>query len=111
MPHCQKEKHDHSTKSKKAKLKKKADLAAKKQAAKEAAELEEEKKRNGGGNNIALKDGFGEYIVGCEEEMEYVAKFNMNKRSKKVSNMYMFVLPIWSICYTVLFYIIYIANM
>jgi len=85
MPHCQKEKHDHSTKSKKAKLKKKAELAARKQAAKEAAELEEEKKRTGGGNNIALKDGFGEYIVGCEEEMEYVAKFNMNKRSKKVS--------------------------
>ena len=85
MPHCQKEKHDHGAKSKKDKLKKKAELAAKKNAIKEAAEAEEEKKRNGGGNNIALKDGFGEYIVGCEEEREYVAKFNMNKRSKKVS--------------------------
>lgn len=85
MPHCQKEKHDHRAKSKKDKQKKRDELASRKKAIKEAADAAElEKKAKLGGNNVALKDGFGEYEIGCEEEMEYVAKFNMNKRSKKV---------------------------
>eukprot|EP00580_Thalassiosira_gravida_P017098 CAMPEP_0201675390 /NCGR_PEP_ID=MMETSP0494-20130426/39516_1 /ASSEMBLY_ACC=CAM_ASM_000839 /TAXON_ID=420259 /ORGANISM="Thalassiosira gravida, Strain GMp14c1" /LENGTH=110 /DNA_ID=CAMNT_0048157823 /DNA_START=109 /DNA_END=437 /DNA_ORIENTATION=- len=82
MPHCQKEKHNHSSKSKKSKQAKKEALAlARKQKAEGLEEAEKEKLK--AGNNLALKDGFGEYEVGCEEEMEYVAKFNMNKRSKK----------------------------
>ena len=87
MPHCQKEKHNHQSHSKKEKQKKQTEKLAKKNAllkAKEDAEKEKMMKMMGG-NNLTLKDGFGEYIVGCEEEMEYVAKFNMNKRSKKVS--------------------------
>jgi len=85
MPHCQKEKHNHQSHSKKEKQKKQAERLARKNEllkAKEDAEKEKMMKMMGG-NNLTLKDGFGEYIIGCEEEMEYVAKFNMNKRSKK----------------------------
>jgi len=84
MPHCQKEKHDHRSRSKKDKRERKESLAAKKKAARDAEEEDElEDARKLIGNNLALRDGFGEYEVGCEEEMECVAKFNMNKRSKK----------------------------
>ena len=86
MPHCQKEKHNHAARSKKEKQRKREQLAARKAALKEAEEAAELERLKGGTNNIALKDGYGEYEIGCEEEMEYVAKFNMNKRSKKVSD-------------------------
>ena len=84
MPHCQKEKHNHAARSKKEKQRKREQLAARKAALKEAEEAAELERLKGTTNNIALKDGYGEYEIGCEEEMEYVAKFNMNKRSKKV---------------------------
>lgn len=80
MPHCQKENHNHTAKSKKERQKKKEALQARKKAAKTGEEEELEK----GPNNLALADGFGEYIVGCEEERKFQARFNMNKRSKKV---------------------------
>ncbi len=82
MPHCQKENHDHRARSKRDRLKKKEALARKKAARTVAEEEELEKQKLS--NNIALADGFGEYEIGCEEEKEYIARFNMNKRSKKV---------------------------
>jgi hypothetical protein len=85
MPHCQKENHDRQAKSKKKRLKKKEETDARKKTAK-AQELEEElDKAKSRPNNIALADGHGEYEVGCEEEKELKARFNVNKRSKKVS--------------------------
>ncbi len=84
MPHCQKENHDHKAKSRKDKLKKKEAALARKKAAL-AKEKEEEEERLKLANNIALAEGFGAYEVGCEEEEEYVAKVNLKKRNKKVS--------------------------
>ena len=84
MPHCQKEIHDHRSKSKKDRQKKKEAAIAKKKALKEKEEEEEEKAKLS--NNIAFAEGFGDYEVGCEAEREYVAKFNLKKRSKKVRN-------------------------
>ena len=87
MPHCQKEKHNHASKSKKEKQRKREEGIARRKAFKAAEEAAELERQNGGGiggNNVALKEGYGEYEIGREEEMEYVAKFNMNKRSKKV---------------------------
>ena len=86
MPHCQKEKHNHASKSKKEKQHKREEGIARRKAFKAAEEAAELERQNGGigGNNVALKEGYGEYEIGREEEMEYVAKFNMNKRSKKV---------------------------
>jgi len=87
MPHCQKEKHDHTAKSKKERQQKKEEMLARRKAAKAReleAELEAAKLKP---NNIFLSDGFGEYLVGCEPEKELKApRFNVNKRSKKVSD-------------------------
>jgi hypothetical protein len=85
MPHCQKEKHDHTAKSKKERLAKKEELLARRKAAKDLeAELEAAKIKP---TNIGLADGFGDYEVGCEPEKELKApRFNVNKRSKKVSD-------------------------
>uniref|UniRef100_A0A7S3Q0E7 C2H2-type domain-containing protein n=1 Tax=Chaetoceros debilis TaxID=122233 RepID=A0A7S3Q0E7_9STRA len=83
MPHCQKENHNRGALSKAERLKKKEAALAKKNA-KAARELEEElEKQKLLGNNIAMAEGHGEYILGCEEEKEYVVKVNLNKRSKK----------------------------
>ena len=86
MPHCQKEKHNHASKSKKEIQHKRDEAISRRKAFKAAEEAAELERQNGGigGNNVALKEGYGEYEIGREEEMEYVAKFNMNKRSKKV---------------------------
>ena len=83
MPHCQKETHDHTAKSKQERKAKKALVLSRKKAAKQKATEDELEKQKNLKNNLALADGFGEYEVGCEEEKEYVAKFNLNKRSKK----------------------------
>ena len=82
MPHCQKENHDRGSKSKKERQKKKEAAITRKKAANGVEEEELEKANLS--NNIALAEGFGDDEVGCEEEREYVARFNMNKRSKKV---------------------------
>ncbi|GMH86829.1 hypothetical protein TrVE_jg1955 [Triparma verrucosa] len=80
MPHCQKESHDHSTKSKKEKARIKAEKAAKKQAALDGLRKKEEEELLKP-NNTPLVEGFGEYEIGCKPEREY--KFNSKKRSKK----------------------------
>ena len=87
MPHCQKEKHDHTAKSKKERQRKKEELLARKDAGKAQALEAEIEKAKSQPNNIAFAEGFGEYEVGCEPEKEYKAPtFNLNKRSKKVSS-------------------------
>ena len=73
MPHCQKESHDHSTKSKKEKARIKAEKAAKKQAALDGLRKKEEEELLKP-NNTPLVEGFGEYEIGCKPEREY--KFN-----------------------------------
>ena len=82
MPHAQKEKHDHSTFSKKKKDQAKQDKVAKKQA---QLDLEtaaaEAGKKTPLPNSLPLVEGFGEYEIGCEPEREY--NFNKLKRSKK----------------------------
>jgi len=82
MPHCQKENHDRGSKSKKERQKKKEAILARKKIMK-TEEEEELEIANLLPNSIALAEGFGEYEVGCDEEKEYTARFNMNKRSKK----------------------------
>lgn len=83
MPHCQKENHDHTAKSKRERKSKKEAALLRKKAAKARALEEELEKEKTKLNNLALAEGFGEYIVGCEEEREYQARFNLNKRSNK----------------------------
>eukprot|EP00592_Proboscia_alata_P017082 CAMPEP_0194399250 /NCGR_PEP_ID=MMETSP0174-20130528/126553_1 /TAXON_ID=216777 /ORGANISM="Proboscia alata, Strain PI-D3" /LENGTH=528 /DNA_ID=CAMNT_0039195633 /DNA_START=126 /DNA_END=1712 /DNA_ORIENTATION=- len=82
MPHCQKENHDRGSKSKKERQKKKEALLARKQSAK-TQEEEELEGVNLTKNNLAFAEGYGEYEIGCDEEKEYKARFNMKKRSKK----------------------------
>lgn len=84
MPHCQKENHNKSAKSKAEIQRKKEAAAARRKAAKEKEIQEELERQKLAPNNIGLADGFGQYEIGCEEEKEYVAQFNLNKRSKKV---------------------------
>lgn len=91
MPHCQKESHDHSSKSKKAKQKKALEKAAKKQEALDAAKKKEEEELLKP-NNMPLVEGFGEYEIGCVPEREY--KFNSKVRVKtKTTNG---VITLWS---------------
>ena len=82
MPHAQKEAHNHASFSKKAKKQQLLEKAAKKQALVDAAAaLAAADAALKLGNNLSLKEGFGEYEVGCEPEREY--KFNTKKRNKK----------------------------
>mmetsp|Transcript_15576 Transcript_15576/g.18988 ORF Transcript_15576/g.18988 Transcript_15576/m.18988 type:complete len:537 (-) Transcript_15576:175-1785(-) len=83
MPHCQKENYDRQAKSKKERQKKKEEAIARRKAAKARALEEELEQAKLMPNNIALAEGHGEYVLGCEEEKELKARFNVNKRSKK----------------------------
>jgi len=83
MPHCQKENHNHTAKSKKDRRRAKEEMAArKKKQTEERTAAEAEAAALKQGNNLPLVEGHGAYEIGHEEEPEY-HRFNVKKRSKK----------------------------